>query len=333
MSALRHRRRGAAVLLLVTFGGCEAGVTIPGFVRAGANRPPIITAPSLTQMSSGLLRLSATVFDPDADGLTIGYEQRSGPFAAQQSAITAGGAFSVLLQPAGDGVYAFRIVASDGFFEAAADVSLTIGPGEPARTEPLAALSRPVATGRYRVTLSGRAVASAGFTNFSVVGVLEIREPDAAYAGNNEVVVSLRTDASPFFASSPVGAVTLESAGSVGGAGNVQVTTAGGVTTFGGNVATQSSALVDLLDARREGLDLILNGPSAAAIAGGVSPGLFRTDDRRAPSVNVAAALFRLRADGDRVTGEVLLSSQPAISAELARAAEYVALLSGTLSR
>lgn len=157
MSTSRHRRFGVALLLSIAIGGCDTGITIPGVVRAGANRPPIIAAPSLTKLNSGLLRLTATVFDPDADGLTIRYEQRSGPFATQQSAITAGGAFSVLLQPAGDGVYAFRIIASDGFFEATADVSLTIGPAEPARTEPLAAQSIPIRFGPYRVTLSGRA--------------------------------------------------------------------------------------------------------------------------------------------------------------------------------
>src|SRR5947207_14921708 len=115
------RGRSAAVAALLLCSSCGSNLTLPGFIRPGANRPPLISQSNVILNRSGQLELTANVFEPDGDGLSINYAQLAGPFAVQQSKAVVGGLLTAVLQPSGPGLYAFRIDASDGFFHTTAD--------------------------------------------------------------------------------------------------------------------------------------------------------------------------------------------------------------------
>ena len=83
----------------------------------------------------------------DADGLTVRYDQVSGPFATQEPSTLVGGSLGVVLRPDGDGLYAFRIVASDGFFNAVANVSISIGSNVVAEPADLLIATPPLPSG------------------------------------------------------------------------------------------------------------------------------------------------------------------------------------------
>src|SRR5262249_43027713 len=99
MSMLVRRRYGAVIVLLLVCNACgtNPNVTLPGFIRPGANRPPQIAQAAVTLNQSGQLELTAAIFEPDGDGLTVNYEQRSGPFALQRSKTSIGGVLTVVL--------------------------------------------------------------------------------------------------------------------------------------------------------------------------------------------------------------------------------------------
>src|SRR5437870_9308606 len=143
--------------MLFMLAACDSNLTIPGFIRPGANRPPLITNTEASLDNAGLLHLTANVLEPDGDGLTINYEQLSGPFAVQRSKLQIGGLLNVTLQPTAGGLHVFRIHASDGFFDTTADVSIDI-PVAPTPSPNRALISpnaRPLPSGRFKVRISG----------------------------------------------------------------------------------------------------------------------------------------------------------------------------------
>lgn len=331
MFALLRRHALVAPCLLVC-AGCETGTVVPGLVRGGANRPPVIAGAKLERTGTGLLKLSATVFDPDGDGITVRYEQRSGPFAAQQSALLVGGAYAALLKPAGDSVYAFRLVASDGFFDAVSETSFSVGDEAAARTR-VEPSGRALPSGRFKVRLAGQAVADEGFGSFALDATLDLSPPDSTYAGRNDAIVTLRTSASPLAGAAPAGSLALDSAGSVGGSAGA----IGNVRQNDGHVlirlSGQSGPLEDLLDLSMQGADIILTGPSDAAAHAGVSAAQFRSAESRGAALDAGSLLLTLRLSGDAVTGAISISTRDVPTGDLPRFAEYSAQITGTRAR
>lgn len=324
-------RRAIAAAIACVLVGCEGTVTVPGLVTPGSNRPPVIAASSLTRTGSGLIKLTASVFDPDGDGLTVRYEQRSGPFAAQQSALLVGGAFSALLKDAGEGTYAFRLFASDGFFDTAADVHLvTGGSGNAARVEPR---GRPISTGRFRVRLSGRAIGDEGLVSFAQDATLEISDTPAGYAGDNEVVLTIRTHALPTTGAAPAGSLNVDSAGPLSGSAaaiaNIRQNDAGTLVRLG----AQTGPLDDLLDIAVSGGDLIVSGPAERAGRAGVSAAQFRSAESRPATLDAGSVWMQVRRSGDRISGNIYLAARGVDYGDLPRLADYSATFTGTADR
>jgi hypothetical protein len=306
---LAARTRRIVVILLLPL-GCQTGVVVPGFVRGGANRPPQFAQAGITRTPSGLLSLTATVIEPDGDGLTIRYDQLAGPFAVQRSSVLVGGAYGALLDPAGDAVYSFRLTASDGFFDVSQNVSTTLG--DPAGDEPpapAAPAALPALNHRYRVRISGQVLAREGLSSFALDAQLELSPVDAAGVRSNELRVAMRTQPSPALQTAPAGAIVLEASASADPASDAW---------------------------------FILEGPeSDVQLTGGVAvdgldhpaSGRFRTADAADDARQIRSALLRLRPAGDRVSGELFISAWPLIAEDLPLLAEYAAQFIGAAER
>ncbi|MEE8170792.1 MAG: hypothetical protein V3T70_09610 [Phycisphaerae bacterium] len=328
----RLRRAAAAVMsVMLTLSGCGSGITIPGATRPGANRPPVIAQAGVTQSGDGPLRLSAASFDPEGDGVSIRYVQINGPFDVQTGSIIVGGVLSVTLEPGGDGLHAFRIIASDGLFEVAANVSIVVGDGSSASAGfDSGAAARALPEGRFRIHLAGTVVAEEGLSTFALEGTLVIEAPADTFGGGGDLIVTLTTDASPFFVASPGGALQFSSSGVIDQ--NV-FDPDGSVDPLGGSATTPDGPQDDWLSVQLFGPDIVLAGPTPQALGAGISPGQFRTDGMPGGAFNIAAAWIRLRPIGEQITGEVFLSSIPMDPADLPHFNDYAAQITGSRTR
>jgi len=305
--AARRRISRCAVfglaLKLTAFGCGSAPVLLQSPVTPGSNRPPVFALADISATNSGQLQINATIFDPDGDATTLRYEQSAGPFATESSAFVVGGAASYLLQPNGDGLYAFRLIASDGFFESVADVHVTLG-SAPSDESAGRVVPAPALEGFYDIRLSGQVNDGAGgLSAFALEGTLEI-ESGAPGSPSGSLQLTLETDAGQNYLGSPTGAVIL----------NQRVAAA---------IATPKA------DAK---VTLLLDG-AAWQSAGASSAAAFRGVGRAGVGVPIGAALMDLRASAGGITGTVFLSSYSLTTSELRLRSEYVANLTGTRLR
>lgn len=199
-------RRICAAALLAGCGCGGAPVVVPGFVAPGANRPPVISQADLTVTSSGQLKLVATAFDPDGDAIVVGYEQRSGPFVTPSFALSVAGSASYLFNPNGDAQYGFRIIASDGFFDAAADVAVNVGDGGDGDQPP--AGTPPPVSGLFTARIFGATTANGASASFALDGALELATPDPSVQIAPRL--SVLTTATPAYAAAPNGALLFD---------------------------------------------------------------------------------------------------------------------------
>jgi len=291
------RLRACALCLAALCAACDSEFAIQGLVTPGDNRPPIIVRPTLALEGSGLLELRATVFDPNGDALVLTYEQISGPFARQVSSLTVAGALNVKLEPAGAGLYAFRVRASDGFFEETADVSIELGDagsGAPAAF-------RRIPEGRFDIHITGQVVADRQSQSFSLEGTLEIRTAPESHAGDNAAIVTLRTQASPHFGAAPPGALIVQSS-----------------TSNGGDLLVFDMSAGEVLLTAADG--------TRSREAGAV----FRSAESGVSALEARAVLVAFRVDGDTITGEIFLDTSDIPTPDLPRFAEYAAQFTGS---
>ena len=324
-------RAACGVMLLVLSAACDTNLVIPGIVRPGANRPPVITNASASVSASNLIELRAFVFDPESDGLTIDYVQLAGPFAVQQTRVTVGGAFSAKLRPSAPGACVFRIRASDGAFVTSADVSVDVPApavgGNPSIDGPAA---RPLPVGAFRVQFSGQVLSDAGLAPFALSGTVTIAPPPAGYQGGNPVVVTLQTDASPFVTASPPGALLLASSAPIGSVVEDAFAPGGGGPRIILSFSNASGPADDVFTVLLSSRDVTLTGPidDRGLVAG--SPARFRTAEANNGPFGIAAASIRLQPLGDAITGEIRLSSRTALPGDLLRSPDYWAQITGT---
>jgi len=205
--------QAAAITVLFSI-GCGSNINVPGFALNGGNNPPIFIAQSATLTGPQQLTLSAIAFDPDGDGLTITYAQVSGPDTIEDSGTRIGGALNVKLFIPADGPYVFRVVASDGFFESDAIVSIDVNTQPPA-FDPLpttggASVTNPF-IGTYSVNVTGQLLDATGNTSFSQPATLRIEPRPLIYNGTNQVVLTLTTATLPTTNLISLGAMHLSS--------------------------------------------------------------------------------------------------------------------------
>jgi len=209
---LRSRLKQAATIATLFSIGCGSNVTLPGFAINGGNSPPVFIAHSLRLTAPQVLTLSATAFDPNGDGLTITYEQVSGPQAVEDSSTRVGGLLSVKLFIPGDGTHSFRVIASDGFFNSDVIVTSDVNTQPPA-FDPIPSVGLGNVTnpfiGAYAVTVTGQTFDATGNTSFSQPATLQIDQRPAVYNGSNPVVLTLTTDTLPTTNISSLGAMFL----------------------------------------------------------------------------------------------------------------------------
>ena len=281
--------------------GCGTGVTVPSD-GGGGNLPPRILFADIEQTQARMLRLDATVADPDFDALVVTYEQFAGPFAIQHSRRSIGGVFNAMLEPTDTGLHAFRIVASDGVFAVAAEVSIVVDfmPEDSFDGDVSAPIRRPPPTGQFRIHLSGQVIGDGDFfQSFALDGDMQIEFADETEFSQNVSSVIIRTDDGTFSTVSPPGSLALSS--------------------------VQDGE--EVLAVAFTGLELVLTGP---IVDWPYSPGQFRTADTRLAALDVAAALIQIRPAGDTVSGTIFLSSQPVPFDVLPAFAEYSAQFTGT---
>jgi len=165
----------------------------------------------------------------------------------------------------------------------------------------LGVASRPLPTGRFLIRLSGRVPADEGVQAFALDGTLLLEQPPdsprAAVGDVERLDVTIRTNRSPDSSLAPAGSVVLTALRRDGTGLIVQAT-------------TPELVLVSAFD--------------AAPVFGS-----FKTAEQGKASLGVASVLLRLRIDGDRVAGEMYLSSRPTLPTDLPFAAEYAAQVTG----
>lgn len=209
---LRPRPLWAAAILLIFSIGCGSGLTLPGFAINGGNNPPIFLAQSLSLTGPQELTLQALAFDPDGDGLTITYEQVSGPQAIEDASTRIGGSLTVRFFIPGDGPYVFRVIARDGFFRSDAIVVTEVNTQPPA-FDPIPGSGGGTVTnpfvGTFAVNVTGQVLDATGNTSFSQPATLRIEPRPAVYFGTNQIVLTLTTTTLPTANLSSLGAMFL----------------------------------------------------------------------------------------------------------------------------
>jgi hypothetical protein len=205
-------RGNEALLAAAPAVGRGPGLTLPGFAINGGNNPPVFLAQSLTLTGPQELTLRALAFDPDGDGLTITYEQVSGPQAIEDARTRIGGSLNVRLFIPGDGPYVFRVVAGDGFFNSDVVVTIEVNTQPPA-FDPIPTIGAGSVTnpfvGTFAVNVTGQVLDATGNTSFSQPTTLRIEPRPAVYFGTNQVVVTLATTTLPTANLSSLGAMFL----------------------------------------------------------------------------------------------------------------------------
>ncbi|MCK6455381.1 MAG: hypothetical protein L6Q92_02445 [Phycisphaerae bacterium] len=277
------------MLLLLHVGcgtpGALPSLTIPGFGGPGANRPPVFVAYALLQNSLRQLQLQANAIDLDGNGLVITYEQVSGPVAVERSSFRVGGAMNILLDIPSDGTYAFRIIASDGFFYSDVRVTRTVTTPPPPpidpSTNPGTGTPDNLVVGRFDVTITGQVIDASGSESFAQPATIEIAPRPAVYSGTNALVVTMATDALPTMNTRATGALQFQTA------------------------ATRAGIPTDIVTVRQLINEIsILGDGHGLAIASGAA-GVFRPTARTTFAVEIGFVSARLVVNADTISGTV----------------------------
>lgn len=293
------RKTGLILLWYAALAPCAcAPIFAPfGDVTGGGNHAPFFLSANAVETPTGVLRLSASAIDPDFDVVQITYEQTAGPFAVEQTQQSTDGALVVELAPSVEGVYTFRITASDAALERSVLVSVmaTVTVVGPAPSSGTPAGMRAAPGGDFDVYITGQVIADEGLQAFALSGTLAIR-PTTTESGTS---ITLETAANAAAPSASPGAVILQS----------QILGA------------------DVLTMHLTGNELTVTGPGQP---GASSPGQFHTAESGLPRLDIAGVDIVIRFSGDTAAGTILLSSSSVVGDGVSTAPDYVAQFTAT---